>query len=226
MKKSYRRRGKTSRANLIVKLISWFDSYVELYTIDPLKIQRSLRGYEGTDIDQIWKSVKKDAEQIADLPSKSDEIGKYVKRASRARIFSMILAGVTFLILFGFLYAQNQMKVTFGSEIVLIGPAIAIAILYISFMYSMLSTRRLNKTMRSFYDEHARELKKETARMRDATQQMIDRLSREVYSQSFEPRRFSFQTYSSNYRNVTLLQKRGIKFVLAVKQRGQKQASD
>ena len=96
-------RSKASRASLIAKLVSWFDGYVELYTTDPVKIDRALRNYEGTDIDQIWRSVRKDVDRIVELPEKSSEIEKVTRRASRARIASMIIAGITFLFLFVFI---------------------------------------------------------------------------------------------------------------------------
>ena len=114
----------TSRASLIAKLVSWFDGYVALYTTDPTRIDRVLRNYGGTDIDQICRSVRKDVDKIVDLPEKSSEIEKVARRASRARIASMIIAGITFLFLFVVLYYQNAIKNSAGSNVILLAPAI------------------------------------------------------------------------------------------------------
>jgi hypothetical protein len=217
------RRGGTERASLIARLITWFDSYVELYTIDPLRIEKALKNYEGTDIDQLWKNVKKDVDQIVDLPAKSETIEKYSKRASRSRIFSMLIGLGTFVVLIVYLYFQSQLRVLGGQNLVIIIPAAMIALLYGLFMFTMFSTRALNKAMRTFYDQHSGELSKQKSHLREATQQLIDRLSREIYSQGFEPNRFKFQLYHSNYKNISVVGKNGTKFVSIIKPRGQVQ---
>jgi hypothetical protein len=216
------RRG-TERASLIARLISWFDSYVELYTVDPVRIERALKSYSGTDLDQIWKSVKSDVDQIVELPTKSQEIEKYSKRASRSRVFSLIIGVFTFAALIIYLYFQTQLKSLGGQDIVIIIPAVMIALLYGFFMLTILSTRSLNKAMRSFYDKHTGELTKQKSHMRDATQQLIDRLSREIYSHGFEPNRFKFQLFHSNYKNISVVGRNGAKFVSTIRPRGQAQ---
>jgi hypothetical protein len=216
-------RGGTDRASLLAKLISWFDSYVELYTIDPIRIEKALKNYEGTDLDQIWKSVRSDVDHIVDLPAKSREIEKYSRRASRLRLISMIVGLGTFVVLVGYLYFQSQLKVAGGQDLVIIIPAAMIGLLYGFFMLTMISTRSLNKAMRNFYDQHSGELSKQKSHMREATQQLIDRLSREIYSHGFDPSRFKFQLYHSNYKNIIVLRKNGTKFVSTIKPRGQAQ---
>jgi hypothetical protein len=216
-------RGGTQRASLIARLISWFDSYVELYTIDPVRIERALKNYEGTDLDQIWKSVKNDVDHIVDLPAKSRDIEKYSKRASRSRVLSMLIGVGTFAALIIYLYFQSQLKFLGGQDLIIIIPAAMIALLYGFFMLTILSTRALNKAMRTFYDQHAGELSKQKLHMREATQQLIDRLSREIYSHGFEPDRFKFQLYHSNYKNIAVIGKSGGKFVSTIKPRSQTQ---
>ncbi len=216
-------RGGSERASLIARLIPWFDSYVELYTVDPVRIERALKNYSGTDLDQIWKSVRGDVEQLVDLPGKSHEIEKYAKRSSRARVLSMIIGVFTFAALIIYLLFQTQIKSLGGQDIIIIIPAVMIALLYGFFMLTILSTRALNKAMRSFYDQHSGELSKQKLHMRDATQQLIDRLSREIYSHGFEPTRFKFQLFHSNYKNIEVVGRSGGKFVSTIKPRAQAQ---
>ncbi len=213
----------TERATLIARLVSWFDSYVELYTVDPVKIERALKNYSGTDLDQIWKSVKKDVDQIVDLPAESVEIEKYSKRASRSRGLSLVIGIFTFAALLIYLFFQNQIKTLGGQNLIIIIPAIMIALLYGFFMLTIISTRALNKAMRTFYDEHSGELSKQRAHMRDATQQLIDRLNREIYSHGFEPSQFKFQLFHSNYKNIAVVGRTGEKFVSTIKPRSQTQ---
>lgn len=216
-------RGGSERATLIAKLVSWFDSYVELNTVDPIRIQRSLKGYEGTDLDQIWKSVKNDVEQIKGLPSKSHEIEKIARRASRTRQLSMIVGAATFVVLIISVYYQNLFKLIGGKDLGIAIPGIVLTLFYALLMMTLLSTRSLNKAMRGFYDEHSGQLTKQKTHMREATQQLIDRLSREVYTHDFDPNKFKFQLFHSNYKNVTVVGRSGTKFVSTIKARNQPQ---
>jgi hypothetical protein len=216
-------RGGSERASLIARLISWFDGYVELYTVDPVRVERALKNYSGTDLDQIWKSVKGDIVQIVDLPGKSHDVEKYTKRASKARILSMIIGVITFAALIIYLFFQPQIKSLGGQDLIIVIPAVMIALLYGFFMLTIFSTRSLNKAMRDFYDKHTGELSKQKTHMRDATQQLIDRLSREIYSHGFEPSRFKFQLYHSNYKNIEVVGRSGGKFVSMIRPRAQAQ---
>lgn len=216
---SSQRKSSQAKASVITQLITWFDSYVELYTVDPVKIERSLKGYEGTDIDQIWKSVKGDVDHIIDISAKSDEIEKYAKRASKSRMLSTILALAMLGFLLAYLYLQSRIKVM-GGEYILIGiPAIAIVSLYLVMLFAMLSTRSLNRAMRNFYVQHASELSKQKQHIQAATQQLVDRLAREIYSHDFKPEKFKFQLFHTNYKNIAVVGKRGGKFVSTVKPR-------
>ena len=115
-----------------------------------------------------------------------------------------------------------MIKNSAGSNVILLAPAIAIGVLYVALMVSMFSTRKLNRSMRNFYDEHEKELSKQTAHIREATQLLIDRLSREISSQNLAPERFKFLAYNQNYRNVAVVGKRGERFTLTIKPKGQK----
>jgi hypothetical protein len=210
---------------LITKLISWFDSYVELYTVDPVRIERALRGYEGTDLDQIWKSVRGDVNQINALPEKSKNLEKYARRASNARKYSLIVGAATFVVLIVYLLFQNQIKAAAGYDVELLIPGVMLALLYGMLMLTMFSTRSLNKEMRAFYGEHSGELTKQKSHLRDATQQLIDRLSREIYSHDYNPGSFKFNLYHSNYRNIAVVGRSGEKFVSTVKPRISSQQS-
>jgi hypothetical protein len=213
-------RGSSERATLMTKLISWFDSYVELYTVDPKRIERSLKGYEGTDLERIWRSIAHDVDQINELAQGSAEVKKSARNAARSRQLSMIIGGVTFVILIAYIFFESQFKALGGQELLLYLPAVMLALLYGLLMVTMLSTRSLNKAMRTFYEKHAGELSKQKGHIREATQQLIDRLSREIYSQNFEPNKFKFQLYHSNYRNVTVVGRNGAKLVSVIKSKG------
>jgi len=89
----------------------------------------------------------------------------------------------------------------------------------------MFSTRRLNSSVRKFYEKHANELTKQRAHIREATQQLIDRLMREIWSNNYDEERFKFDLFNSNYKNITVLKKKGIRFVCTVRARSKSAAA-
>jgi uncharacterized membrane protein (DUF485 family) len=212
-------RGGGSRASLISRLTTWFDAYTELYTVDPVKIERALKNYEGTDLEQVWKSIRKDVERINELPEKSDKIMTYVKRSSYARTISFILTAVTFVFLLIFFEFTNQLKAFGGSSASIIALGAVIAVMYVALMYNTFATRKLNKAMREFYDEHAQELKKQTAHIREAAQLMIDKLQREIYAQDLNPDKYKFELYNENYKNIRIVGRRRERAIATVKLR-------
>jgi hypothetical protein len=190
---------------------------VQLYTVDPLRIERALKNYDGTDIDQVWKSVRKDVDKINELPETSDEVKKYVKSSSLARTMSILLTIVTFVFLLVFLSFTNQIRAIGGPDVVIIAPGAVIAIMYGSLMFNTISTRRLNKAMRNFYNEHEKDLKKQTAHIKDATQLLIDKLQREVYAQDLDPGRFKFELYDDSYKTIKVVGSHRGRIVATVK---------
>jgi hypothetical protein len=186
-------------------MITWFDSYVELYTIDPVRIERALRNYEGTDIDQAWKSIRKDVDKINELPEESEEVGKYARKSSLARNLTFLLTAATFAFLLIFLYFQNALRASLGSSVLLIAPGVVIAMMYGALMYNTWTTRKFNGRMREFYNQHGSELRKQTSHIKDTTQLLIDKLQREIYSQNLNPDKFKFDLYHENYRGVRII---------------------
>lgn len=186
-------------------MITWFDSYVELYTVDPVRIEKALKDYDGTDIDQAWKSIRKDVDKINELPEKSEEIEKLIRRSSLARNISFLLTFATFAFLLVFLYFTNQVRAIGGCPLILlIAPGVVIALMYGALMFNTFATRRLNRAMRAFYNEHAPELRKQTSHIKEMTQLLIDKLQREVSVQNLDPDKFKFEIYSKNYKNVRI----------------------
>ena len=216
---------RASRAALMAKMISWFDGYVALYTVDPAKIERSLKGFEGTDIGQIWKRVKSDVNKIVDLPERSEKVESSVRLASRARRLSIFMTIFTFIFLTLFLIFRNQIIVLAGgTDIGLIVPGVLIGVLYLILMINVLSTRNLNRVMRNFYVEHASQVARETTHLRETTQLLIEKLRNEIYSHNLESGRFEFTLYHTNYKNITVHGKHGARFVSSITDRTQQRA--
>jgi hypothetical protein len=198
-------------------MITWFDAYVQLYSVDPVRIERALKGYDGTDIDQVWRSVRKDVDRINELPEEDDAIAKKIRAAARARNISILMTIATFAFLLIFLSFTNQISAFGGKYLVIIAPGVVIALMYGALMLNTLSTRRLNKGMRTFYDDHAQELRKQTGHIKEATQLLIDKLQREIYAQDLDQDKFKFELYNQNYKNIVVVGKRRGRMISTVK---------
>jgi hypothetical protein len=198
----------------IAQMITWFDGYSTLHLVDPLRIERLLKSRSGSDLDLVWKNVKKDISAIVELPASSEQVKKFSRLASYARLASMILAGVSFVILILIYFFQSRLKLQ-GDQI--IAPALVIAFLYVMIMVSLFASRRMNSAVRSYYQEHSHELSKSTARLKEAAQTLIDRLQRDVTSHNLDPMQYKFKIFQTDYRNITVLRGNGLRHSAIVK---------
>ncbi|MDG6999918.1 MAG: hypothetical protein JRN15_12475 [Nitrososphaerota archaeon] len=206
----------TQRDSGMAQMITWLDGYAALHIVDPLRIERLLKSHSGTDLDQIWKGVKKDVTSISDLPSGSEKVKKFSRMASYARLASMVMTGVSFVFLIAFYLFQSDLRML-GNPIV--APAIIIAAMYIAIMVSLFASRRMNSAVRSYYQEHAPELSKSRVRLREAAQALIDRLQRDVSSHDLDPARYRFQVFHTDYKNIRVLKGKGPRYSAVVRTR-------
>ena len=204
----------TQKDSGMAQMITWFDGYAAMHIADPLRIERLLKSQRGTELDQIWKGVKKDVSAITDLPAGSEQVKKYSRIASYARLGSMIMTGVSFAFLILFYLFQSSLKIL-GNPI--IPPAIIIAAMYVAIMVSLVASRRMNSAVHSFYQEHASELSKSRIRLREAAQILIDRLQRDVVSHDLDPMRYRFQVFHTDYKNIRVLKGKGPRFSAVVR---------
>ena len=96
---------------------------------DLLRIERLLKSRSGTDLDWIWKGVKKDVETIVELPAGSEQVKKYSRISSYSRLLSMILAAVSFVFLVFIYLFQFDLVKSLGIEF--LAPALVIGVLYV-----------------------------------------------------------------------------------------------
>ena len=204
----------TQKDSGMAQLITWFDGYAALHIVDPLRIERMLKSQKGAELDQIWKSVKKDVEAITDLPSGSMKVKRYSRMASYARLASLIMTAVSFAFLILFYLFQSSLKML-GNP--LVAPAIIIAAMYVAIMISLFASRRMNNAVRSFYQEHSSELSKNRVHLRESAQNLIDRLQRDVASHDLDPMRYRFQVFHTDYKNIHVLKGRGPRYGAVVR---------
>jgi hypothetical protein len=194
--------------------------------VDPVRIERALKNWDGTDVDQVWKSIRRDVDKINELPEGSEELEKHIRRSTLARNLSFLLTFATFAFLLVFLYFTNEIRAHFGPIILLVAPGVVIALMYAALMFNTFATRRLNRAMRDFYTEHAGEVRKQTAHIKEATQLLIDKLQREVYSQDFDPDKYKFELYHTNYKGVREVGKHRGRIVSTVKPKAKSSTAD
>jgi len=210
----------TQRDSAMTQMISWFDGYASLHIVDPSRIERLLKSKSGTDLDRIWKSVKKDVETIVELPAGSEQVKKYSRISSVSRLLSVILAAASFVFLI-IIYAFQSDLVKLGIEF--IAPALVIGILYVMIMVSVYAGRKMNSSIRDYYQEHTHALSKSRTRIKESAQMMIDRLQQDVVSHNLNPGRYSFKVFDKDYRNINVLDGRGPRYTATVRTKAHKE---
>ncbi len=199
-------------------MITWLDGYAEFHIVDPTRIERLLKSHGNPDLDQTWKNIKDDVTTITDLPATSDQVKKYSRISSYARLTSIVMTLISFAFIEIYFFHSGLKNV--------INPILALGLiigaLYTSLMVNVIASRRMNSVIRILYEKHSGELSKSRNRIRQSTQTLIDRLQRGVASHDLDPSRFKFELFYTKYNNVNLLEQKGSRYSAVVRAKSTK----
>ena len=208
----------SDRSSSLARMITWLDGYAEFHIVDPARIERLLKSSGSPDLDQAWKNIKDDVTAITDLPATSDQVKKYSRMSSYARLASIVLVLASFVFIEIYFF-HSGLKNTINPILAL---SLIIGALYVSLMVNVIASRRMNSAIRTLFQERASELSKSRNRIRRSTQALIDRLQRDVSSHGLDPPRFKFELFYTKYNNVNLLGQKGSRYSAIVRAKSAK----
>ena len=208
----------SDRSSAFAKMITWLDGYAEFHIVDPARVERLLKSRGSPDLDQTWKNIKDDVTTITDLPSTSDQVKKYSRMSSYARLASIVMVLVSFVFIEVYFFHSGLKNV--------INPVLAlgviIGVLYVSLMVNVIASRRMNSKITALYQEHASQLSKNRNRLRQSAQSLIDRLQRDVASHNLDPSSYKFELFYEKYNNVDILGQKGSRYSAIVRVKSSK----
>ena len=199
-------------------MITWLDGYAEFHIVDPARIERLLKSHGNPDLDHTWKNIKDDITTVTDLPATSDQVKKYSRMSSYARLASLVMVFASFVFIEIYFFHSGLKNV--------INPILALGViigaLYVSLMVNVIASRRMNSAIIKLYQEHSEELAKNRNRIRQTTQVLIDRLQRDVNSHGLDQSRFKFDIFYAKYNNINLLEQKGSRYSATVRAKSAK----
>ena len=144
----------SDRSSAFAKMISWLDGYAEFLFVDAARVERLLKSRGSPDLDQTWKNIKDDVTTITDLPSTSDQVKKYSRMSSYARLASIVMVLVSFVFIEVYFFHSGLKNV--------INPVFALGVimgvLYVSLMVNVIACRRWSSKITAVFQEHACQL--------------------------------------------------------------------
>ncbi len=185
------------------KLITFLDGYAALAVVDPVKIERLMKGSSSDDLQNFWKQAKDDVYKIGGLPSSSPQIVRLAKWLNIVKILFLFtgLIGVGVWVLLSrleatFFSGRNAPLIFFGVLIVLFNTVL--------FLYYALN-KRLSMRVITYYDKHAGEVTNQRKHLRQVAQQIIDNLTMTIRRTRYDPKNYEFKLFHSDYRNIKVL---------------------
>jgi hypothetical protein len=198
----------------LVKLIGWLDGYRALSCVDPVRIESVVKGFPQHDLKTMWREVKTDIYKIASLPASSPEIVRMHKVLAISKILFLMLAIVAMTV---WITATRVNPSFFGSMFGIILLALLAALYNATIIIYVVYNRRLYKKVRSYYEEHSKELGERRKRIKNATQQLIDKLARYIKGQGYEPEKYEFSLFHFDYDNIKIVGEKRKKHFAIVK---------
>ncbi len=185
-------------------LISMLDGYAALSVVDPTKIQRIIKkNSDDTDLASIWKEISRDVDDIASLPSESEQAMKKSKTLGILRPVIMFLGLIVFTIYFVLLGSGVIRNLgQFGIYVFLGG---FIAAYFVGFIVYYFLNRQLTRVVNTYYERHMGEIARQRRHIKIVNQRLIDKLAMTVRSHDYNPDRYKFSLFHNDYANINVV---------------------
>ena len=195
---------KQLNVNALTRVIVWLDGYAALSSVDPAKIDNSVRkNSEHPEIVAFWTEIKSDVEDIARLPSKSSEI---LQLSKRMRILRPLLLYMGLLVFTIFIILSNVLIGTTPGHtfylIFIVGFMIAY---FCGFALYIFFDRKLRHLATDYCEKHSGEVARQRRHIKQVNQRLIDRLASVIRSRKLNPNKYKFILLHKDYSNIIVL---------------------
>ena len=195
---------KQLNVNALTRVIVWLDGYAALSSVDPAKIDNSVRkNSEHPEIVAFWTEIKSDVEDIARLPSKSSEILQLSKRMRILRpllLYMGLLVFTIFIILSNVLIGTTPGRTFY--QIFIVGFMIAY---FCGFALYIFFDRKLRHLATDYCEKHSGEVARQRRHIKQVNQRLIDRLASVIRSRKLNPNKYKFILLHKDYSNIIVL---------------------
>jgi len=189
----------------LTTLVSLLDGYAALSVSDPARIKKIAKGYSEQDpeIRSAWREISKDVDDIAQLPSSSDQILKQSKRLGILRPLMMFLPLIVLTVYYVLIGTRVLTHIgligSYGFLLIFIGAYL------VSFLIYFNLNKKLSRTVNSYYDKHMGEISRQRRHIKLVNQRLIDKLAMIIRSEDKDPMRYKFSLFHDDYANINVL---------------------
>ena len=186
------------------QLISYLDGYSALSVADPSRIQRIVkRNSDDPDISAVWREIGNDVQDIAALPSSSEEIMKLSGRLGILRPVIMFLGLIVFVIYF-VLEGSGIMK-RLGELGVVVFLAGFVGAYFAGFAVYFIYNRKLTNLVNAYFNEHGNEVARQRRHIKVVNQRLIDKLAAILRMSKTDPDKYRFALLHKDYANINVV---------------------
>ncbi len=188
----------------LATLIPLLDGYAALSVTDPARIKRIVKNNsDDPDVKAVWKDISKDVDDIAGLPSESDQIMKLSRRLGILRPVIMFLGLIVFTIYFILLGTGVIAHLGIVGAYAFLGAFIGAY--FVGFGVYFRLNRKLTRMVNAFYESHMGEVARQRRHIKIDNQRLIDKLAMIVRSQDLDPKKYKFSLFHDDYANINVI---------------------
>lgn len=189
----------------LTTLVSLLDGYAALSVSDPARIRKIAKTYseEDPDIRSAWREISKDVDDIAQLPSSSEQI---IKQSRRLGILRPLMMFLPLIVLTAYYILIGTRVLTHVGQIGAYAfLAIFIGAYLLSFLVYFNLNKKLSRTVNSYYDKHMGEIARQRRHIKVVNQRLIDKLAMIIRSEDKDPMKYKFSLFHDDYANINVL---------------------
>jgi hypothetical protein len=189
----------------LATLVSLLDGYAALSVSDPARLRKIAKSLSDDDseVKAVWREVSKDVDDIASLPSSSEDI---IKQSRRLGILRPVMMFLPLIVLTAYYVLLGTRVISrlgeageYGFLVVFVGAYL------VSFYAYFVLNRKLTRTVNGYYDKHMGEIGRQRRHIKIVNQRLIDRLAMAVRSEDRDPMKYKFSLFHNDYANINVV---------------------
>jgi len=198
-----RRRKRKPELEDLATLISAIDGFRVGRCAELKSVEKIVRKVHLTDTGRKWKSIRRDLQDIMDLPTSSPKVMFMMNLALLLRFLGLLSYTIVFIlaVMMGLSPSLKMDPSTFTNifEYVMI---FGIGVLVVRYF--------VKEQVKKFFDESADKFKGKSTHLQELNQELITRLSEGIKKSNGKPRDYKVTLFNADYNGITVLKKPGV----------------
>jgi len=198
-----RRRKRKPELEDLATLISAIDGFRVGRCAELKSVERIVRRVHLTDTGRKWKSIRRDLQDIMNLPTSSPKVMRMMNLALLLRFLGLL--SYTIVIILAIMMGLSfSLKIEASTFVNIFNYTLIFGISVLVVRYFV------KEQVKKFFDQSADKFKGKSAHLRELNQELINRLREGIKKSNGKSRDYKLTLFNADYNGIKILKKPGV----------------